>query len=86
MMCLLGATEIIDFTPLIMVILFTEEAGRGRGRGNRGRREWLQGKPIEASNGDFGRGNGHDRRTQPLTSTNGSQPVGQDDELLVPPC
>ena len=42
---------------------------------------------MGGSNGDFGRGNGHDnnQRTQPITSTSGSQPVRQDDEWLVPP-
>ena len=64
---------------------FYRGRGRGRGRGNGERREWLQGRPIEGSNGDVGRENGRDRRTQPLTSTNGSQPVRQDDEWLVPP-
>ena len=60
---------------------------RGRGRGNRGRREWLQGRLMEGSNGDFSRGNGHDNnlRTQPITSTSGSQPVRQEDEWAVPP-
>ena len=67
---------------------FYRGRGRGRGRGNRGRREWLQGRPMEGSNGDFGRGNGCDnnQRTQPITSTRGSQPVRQDNEWLVPPC
>ena len=42
---------------------------------------------MEGSNGDFGRRNGHDnnQRTQPITSTGGSQPVRQDDEWSVPP-
>ena len=66
---------------------FYRGRGRGRGRENRGRREWLQGRLMEGSNGDFGRGNNHDnnQRTQPLTSTSGSQPVRQDDEWSVPP-
>ena len=87
MMYLPWATEITDFTPLIMVIFFYRGRGRGRSRGNRGRREWLQGRPMEGSNGDFGRGNGRDnnQRTQPITSTSRSQPVRQDDEWLVPP-
>ena len=38
---------------------------RGRGRGNRGRREWLQERPMERSNGDFGRGNGRDNDMRP---------------------
>ena len=48
-----GDKEIIDFTPLDMVILSTE--GRGRGRG-RGRREWLQERQMDRPNGGFGRG------------------------------
>ena len=46
---------------------------RGRGRGNRGRREWLQERLIERSNVDFGRGNGQDNgmRPQLTTSTSG---------------
>ena len=50
---------------------------RGRGRGNRGRREWLQGRPMEGSNGDFGRGNRRDNNqgTQPMTSNGRTQPV-----------
>ena len=58
------------------------ERGRGRGRVNRGRREWLQERPMERSNGDFGRGNGRDNgmRPQPTTSTSELQPVRQDDE------
>ena len=42
---------------------------------------------MEGSNGDFGRGNSHDnnQRTQPTTSTSGSQPVRQEDEWSVPP-
>ena len=60
---------------------------RGRGRGNRGRREWLQERPMERSNGEFNRGNGHNNnmRTQPSTSAGGPQPVRQDDEWSVPP-
>ena len=60
---------------------------RGRGRGNRGRREWLQERLMERSNGDFGRGNDQDNsmRTQPTTSTSGPQSVRQDDEWSVPP-
>ena len=50
---------------------------RGRGRGNRGRREWLQGRLMEGSNGDFGRGNSRNNNqgTQPMTSTSRTQPV-----------
>ena len=60
---------------------------RGRGRGNRGRREWLQGRLMEGSNGDFSRGNSCDNnmKTQPSTSTSGPQPVRQEDEWSVPP-
>ena len=85
-MCLLGVIEIIDFTPLIMVIPSIEE-GRGRGRGNRGRREWLQERPMERSNEDSNRGNGQDNgmRPQMATSTNVPQTNRQDDEWLAPP-
>ena len=60
---------------------------RGRGRGNRGRREWLQERPMERSNGDFNRGNGHDNnmRTQPPTSASGPQSVRQEEEWSAPP-
>ena len=60
---------------------------RGRGRGNRGRREWLQERLMERYNGDFGRGNGRDNgmRPQPTVSTSGLQPVRQNDEWSVPP-
>ena len=59
---------------------------RGRGRGNRGRKEWLQERPMERSNG-FNRGNGcnNNVRTQPLPSANGPQPVRQEDEWSVSP-
>ena len=81
-MCIPGATEITDFTPLIMVIPFIEEEVEEIGR-----KEWLQEGPMERSNGDFNRGNGHDknRRTQPSTSTSGLKPARQEDERLVPP-
>ena len=41
---------------------------------------------MEGSNGHFSRGNGRDnnQRTQPITSTSGSQPVRQEDEWSVP--
>ena len=38
---------------------------RGRGRGGRGRREWLQERPMERPNGGFGRGNGRDNNMRP---------------------
>ena len=42
---------------------------------------------MEGSSGDFSRGNGRDNnlRTQPITSTSGSQLVRQEDEWSVPP-
>ena len=46
-------TEITDFTPLIMVILFIEEEVEEVG----GRREWLQERPMERPKRGFGRGN-----------------------------
>ena len=58
MMCLPGATKIINFTPPHYGDPFYRGRGRGRGRGNRGRREWLQERPMERSNGEFGGGNG----------------------------
>ena len=85
-MCLPGAIEITDFTPHYGDP-FYRGRGRGRGRGNRGRREWLQGRPMEGFNGDFSRGNSHDNnmRTQPTISTSGPQPARQEDEWSVPP-
>ena len=42
---------------------------------------------MEGFNGDFSRGNGRDNnmRTQPTTSTSGTQPARQEDEWSVPP-
>ena len=60
---------------------------RGRGRGGRGRREWLQERQIERSSRGFGRGNGQDyiERSQQQVSTNRPQPVRQEDEWSIPP-
>ena len=60
---------------------------RGRGRGNRGRREWLQERPMERSNGDSNRGKGRDNGVRPQITTSTSVPQidRQDDELSVPP-
>ena len=60
--------------------------GRGRGRGNRGRREWLQERPIERSNGDSNRGNGRDNGVSPQITTSTSVPQldRQDDEWSAP--
>ena len=77
-----GVTEIIDFTPH-----YGDPFYRGRGRGGRGRREWLQERQMERPNGGLGRGNGRDniRRPQQLTSTDRPQPARQEDEWSVPP-
>ena len=85
-MCLLGVIEITDFTPLIMVIPSIEEEVEEE-VGNRGRREWLQERPMERSNGDSNRGNGQDNgmRPQLTTSTNVPQTNRQDDEWSAPP-
>ena len=53
----------------------------------RGRREWLQERLMERSNGYFNRGNGRYNGVRPqfTTSTSEPQPDGQDDEWSVPP-
>ena len=55
---------------------------RGRGRGNRGRREWIQERQMERPSGNSNRGNGQDNgaRPQGTTSTNVPQMNRQDDE------
>ena len=60
---------------------------RGRGRGNRGRREWLQERLVERSNGDCNRGNGQDNDVRPqiTISTSVLQIYRQDDEWSVLP-
>ena len=70
-----------------MVIPSIEERGRGRGRGNRGRREWLQERPMERPNGNSHRGHGQDNGIRPpiTTSTSVPQSSRQDDEWSVPP-
>ena len=66
---------------------FYRGRGRGRGRGNRGRREWLQERPMERPNGNSNRGNGQDNGIRPpiTTSTSVPQSSRQDDEWSVPP-
>ena len=60
---------------------------RGRGRGGRGRREWLQERQMERPNGGFGRGNGQDNNARPQqqTPTDRPQPARQEDEWYLPP-
>ena len=59
---------------------------RGRGRGGRGRREWLQERQIERPNRGFARGNGQDyhKRSQQQVSTDRLQSVRQEDEWSIP--
>ena len=54
---------------------FYRGRGRGRDRGNRGRREWLQERLMESSNGDFIRGNGRDNGVRPQFTTSTSGPT-----------
>ena len=60
---------------------------RGRGRGGRGRKEWLQERQMERPNRGFIRGNGRDNtvRAQQQTPTDRPQPVRQEDEWSLPP-
>ena len=60
---------------------------RGRGRGGRGRREWLQERQVDRPNGGFARGNGHAaiERPQQQVSTDRPQPARQEDEWSIPP-
>ena len=60
---------------------------RGRGRGGRGRREWLQERQMDRPNGGFGRGYGRDNnvRTQQQAPTDRPQPTRQEDEWSLPP-
>ena len=60
---------------------------RGRGRGGRGRREWLQERQMERPNGGFSRGNGQDNtvRSQQQAPTDRPQPARQEDEWSLPP-
>ena len=66
---------------------FYRGRGRERGRGGRGRREWLQERQIERPNGGFARGNGQDynERSQQQVSTDRPQSVRQEDEWSIPP-
>ena len=60
---------------------------RGRGRGGRGRREWLQERQMERPSGGFGRGNGQNNNVRPQqqTPTDRPQPARQEDEWSLPP-
>ena len=66
---------------------FYRGRSRGRDRGNRGRREWLQDRPMERPNGNSNRGHGQDNGMRPhiTTSTSVPQTNRQDDEWSVPP-
>ena len=59
---------------------------RGRGRGNRGRREWMQEQQMERLSGNSNRGNGQNNGMRPRGTTSASVPQTnrQDDEWLVP--
>ena len=59
---------------------------RGRGRGGRGRREWLQERQMERPNG-FGRGNGRDNNVRPQQQAPADRPqlARQEDEWSLPP-
>ena len=61
---------------------FYRGRGRRRGRGGRGRREWLQERQIDRPNGGFGRGN--NTRVQQQASTDRLQPARQDDGWSSP--
>ena len=54
---------------------------RGRGRGGRGRREWLQERCMDRPNEGFGRGyvQGNNTRAQQQAPTDRPQPARQDD-------
>ena len=60
---------------------------RGRGRGGRGRREWLQERQMERPNRGFGRGNSQDNteRPQQQAPADRPQPARQEDEWSLPP-
>ena len=60
---------------------------RGRGRGGRGRREWLQERQMERPNGGFGRGYSRDNnaRIQQQAPTDRPQLSRQEDEWSLPP-
>ena len=60
---------------------------RGRGRGGRGRKEWLQERQIERPNRGFARRNGRDynERSQQEVFTDRPQSVRQEDEWSIPP-
>ena len=59
---------------------------RGRGRGGRGRREWLQERHMDRPNEGFGRGNvqGNNTRAQQQAPTDRPQPARQDDGWSSP--
>ena len=83
-MCLHGAIEITDYTPLVMVILsIEEEVEEVRGRG----REWIQERQMERPSRNSNRGNGQSNGTRPrdTTSTSVPQMSQQDDEWSMPP-
>ena len=65
---------------------FYRGRGIGRGRGGRGRREWLQERQMNRPNGGFDRGYGqsNNTRVQQQAPTDRPQPTRQEDEWSSP--
>ena len=65
---------------------FYRGRSRGKGRGGRGRREWLQERQMDRPNEGFGRGyiQGNNTRAQQQASTDRSQLARQDDGWSSP--
>ena len=87
---LFQTTEYLDDVPTWRqrgYRLYPPQYGRGRGRGGRGRREWLQERQIERLHRGFVRGNGQDYTvgSQQQVSTDRPPPARQEDERSLPP-
>ena len=91
---LIQTTEYLDDVPTwgqrdyrLYPPRYSDPFYRGRGRGGRGRREWLQERQMERPNGGFGRGYGQDNnaRAQQQAPTDRPQLARQEDEWSLPP-
>ena len=91
---LIQTTEYLDDVPTwgqrdyrLYPPRYSDPFYRGRGRGGRGRREWLQERQMERPNGGFGRGYDRDIniRAQQQAPTDRPQLARQEDEWSLPP-
>ena len=91
---LIQTTEYLDDVPTwgqrdyrLYPPQYSDPFYRGRGRGGRGRREWLQERQMERPSGGFDRGYGRDNniRAQQQAPTDRPHPARQEDEWSLPP-